>query len=69
MSGLEPCESKTVGGRAVRPGRDQSLIKATTPCGCWQTVELTIAGYDLLRGEPVLSDPPQAAIDVAPRPG
>jgi hypothetical protein len=32
---------------------DDSLLEFYCECGCWQTVELTIADYDLLRGEPV----------------
>jgi hypothetical protein len=35
------------------PDGDDSPLEFYCECGCWQTVELTIAAYDSLNGKPV----------------
>ena len=43
-------EIRTVGEQLTEEG--ELPLEFYCQCGCWQTVELSIADYDLLRGEP-----------------
>lgn len=51
------------------PGEEDVPLEFYCECGCWQTVEITIAGYDALEGRPVLLPGHQAVTGGSPRSG
>ena len=61
--------------RAIRsaserfPEEEEVPLEFYCECGCWQTVEVTIAGYDPLAGEPVYLPGHREATNAAPPTG
>lgn len=51
------------------PEETDMLLEFYCECGCWETLELTVAQYEGLDGQPVLREGHPASADEAPPTG